>query len=99
MRSSRVRNCPIRSSARASSTPSTGAHTIATRPSITDSNSGSLPITHHGPGSMTPVYGTGTCGPRDSSSATAPVIASARTAGRRHSHTQTAAPKASRGQP
>lgn len=99
MRSSRVRTRTIRSSASASSTPRTGAHTIATRPSITDSNSGSFTISRQGPGRTTSVRGTGTHGPSDSSSATAPVIASARTTVRRHIHTHTATPKASRGHP
>ncbi len=79
--------------------PSAGAHTIATRPSITDSNSGRCASSFHGPGSVVSVSGRRTFGPSDSSAAPAAVTASALTSALSHSRTTMPSASSASGQP
>lgn len=88
-----------RSQAIASSMPRTGAQTIATRPSMTDSNSGFSASSAHGPGSTRSVCGRRNSGPRESSAAPNAVTASAFTRGRSHRRTTMPRARRTRGQP
>lgn len=87
------------STAMATSMPSAGAQIIATRPSITDSNSGFFASSAHGPGRTVSVSGMRNSGPRERKAAATAVKASAFTAVRSHIRTTIAKARRTSGQP
>lgn len=88
-----------RSTVSATSMPSAGAHTIATRLSMTDSNSGFSASSAQGPGRTTSVSGMRNSGPRERKAAATAVNASALTRACSHSRMTIAKARATSGQP